>query len=324
MAKRALVALLLEAVIVAAAVLGYATSESATVAAAQAPTPAATLADAAPSPTASPTAEPTAPPTASPTPAPTATLTPLPTASPTPDPMAISNYAPLPKCADGSKPALLRGYDDWSRVLVDKTFSLSKSYVPPDLVSVKRAGFSGSQRVRAVMIEDLKAMRTAADKAGAHLAIYSSYRSYTEQVWTFGHWVNELGPETAVMSSARAGHSEHQLGLAIDFREVNGPAPWAYRDWAKLTIGGEWLYKHAWEYGFVLSYPLGDSAQVCYGYEPWHYRYVGRDASAAIHASGETLRMWLWEHQPDQTPFLPPTPVPTPIWTFGPDSAVLP
>ena len=320
MAKRALFALLLEAVIVSVAVFGYSTNESASRRAAQEAT-AIAIADptSAPTPSATPTPTPTAAPTA--TPDPTATPTPLPTASPTPDPLAITNYAPLPKCADGNKPALLMSYSDWSRVLVDKTFTLPKSYVPPDLVSVRLAGFSGTNKVRKVMIDDLRAMRTAALKAGARLDIFSSYRSYSEQVWTFGHWVNQLGPEAAVMSSARAGHSEHQLGLAIDFREVNGPKPWEYRDWARMTVGGQWLAKYGWQYGFVMSYPLGKADQVCYGYEPWHYRYVGRDVAAAIHASGETTRLWFWEHQPDQTPLLPPTPAPTPIWTFGPNSA---
>jgi D-alanyl-D-alanine carboxypeptidase len=55
---------------------------------------------------------------------------------------------------------------------------------------------------------------------------------------------------------------------------------------------------HAWEYGFVMSYPAGKTKKTCYGYEPWHYRYVGRDEAAAIHASGLVLREWLWLKQP--------------------------
>ncbi len=45
----------------------------------------------------------------------------------------------------------------------------------------------------------------------------------------------------------------------------------------------------------MLSYPKGKAAETCYAYEPWHYRYVGRDVAAAIHASGETPRRYLWE-----------------------------
>ena len=95
--------------------------------------------------------------------------------------------------------------------------------------------------------------------------------------------------------SARPGHSEHQLGTALDFRSADDPTPpWQLDDFADTAAGG-WLHDHAWEYGFVLSYPKGASAETCYAYEPWHYRYVGRDIAAAIHASGQTPRRYLWE-----------------------------
>ena len=51
---------------------------------------------------------------------------------------------------------------------------------------------------------------------------------------------------------------------------------------------------NAWKYGWVMSYPKGSKATSCYDYEPWHYRYVGRKEASAIHASGLTLREWLW------------------------------
>lgn len=44
-----------------------------------------------------------------------------------------------------------------------------------------------------------------------------------------------------------------------------------------------------------MSYPSGKEAQTCYVYEPWHYRYVGREVAAEVQASGLTLREWLWE-----------------------------
>jgi D-alanyl-D-alanine carboxypeptidase len=51
---------------------------------------------------------------------------------------------------------------------------------------------------------------------------------------------------------------------------------------------------NAWRYGFVMSYPKGASAKSCYDYEPWHYRYVGRDIGREVRLSGLTLREWLW------------------------------
>jgi hypothetical protein len=66
-----------------------------------------------------------------------------------------------------------------------------------------------------------------------------------------------------------------------------------------------------------MSYPKGKSPSVtCYGYEPWHYRYVGRAEAADIEASGLTTREWLWQRQPDQTP--PPSTPPTYPVTWPP------
>jgi D-alanyl-D-alanine carboxypeptidase len=57
------------------------------------------------------------------------------------------------------------------------------------------------------------------------------------------------------------------------------------------------MAENAWRYGFVTSYPRGSFAQTCYDYEPWHYRYVGRDLAAAIRAGGLTPREYLWRIQ---------------------------
>ena len=53
---------------------------------------------------------------------------------------------------------------------------------------------------------------------------------------------------------------------------------------------------HAWEYGWVMSYPKGKSDVSCYDYEPWHYRYYGRALAAKIHDSGKVPREYLWAH----------------------------
>ena len=62
------------------------------------------------------------------------------------------------------------------------------------------------------------------------------------------------GYATALKESARAGHSEHQLGTTVDFRAYGGSAPWNYSDWG-TTKAGAWLKANAWKYGFVMSYP---------------------------------------------------------------------
>jgi D-alanyl-D-alanine carboxypeptidase len=217
---------------------------------------------------------------------------------PTPDALATASPRPLPDCGYEDVPAWLGGPDDWALTLVDTVYALPDSYEPPDLVNASQAGFATGFDVRALLIPDLTAMAAAAADAGAPLGIASGYRSYWTQYSTFNYWVYGEGYDTAILDSARPGHSEHQLGLAIDFMDLYGQAPWLYADFATESAAGIWLAAHAAQYGFVMSYPAGRQAVTCYTYEPWHYRYVGRQAARAILASGLTLREWLWQRQP--------------------------
>jgi D-alanyl-D-alanine carboxypeptidase len=183
--------------------------------------------------------------------------------------------------------------------LVDTTYELPKTYYPPDLVSTSTAGLN-SGSVRSIIIPELKDMATAAKEAGNPLAVQSAFRSYATQVSTFNYWVSASGYQAALLASARPGHSEHQLGTAIDFRGVNDSAPWNYSDWGR-TKTGAWMAANAWKYGFIMSYPAGRSpSKTCYEYEPWHFRYVGREEAAAIHSLGLSTREWLWQQQPNQ------------------------
>ena len=253
----------------------------------------------------------------SPPPVAEATASPTPLPEPSPSPTATERYPittleAVPPCAVRDVPTAKPYYSDWASTIVDSTYSVGADYAPPDLVGADEAGLSSYFQVRSIMIPDLQALADAAWAAGAPLAIDSAYRSYDTQVWTFWYWVSELGYETAIQSSARPGHSEHQLGLAIDFKASGGPDPWDYYNFATDSPTGQWLAANAWKYGFLMSYPLGKSAKTCYGFEPWHYRYVGVDEAAAIHASGLTTREWMWQHQP--TPEPPgPRPWPSPV-----------
>jgi zinc D-Ala-D-Ala carboxypeptidase len=201
---------------------------------------------------------------------------------------------PLPACDHLDLPTARGASADWATTLLDTLFQLPSGYAPPDLVNTATAGLGAGHVIRSIAVDDLSAMVAAASADGAHLAIQSAYRSFAGQVVTFNSWVRRVGTKAALQTSARPGHSEHQLGTTIDFRSVNGPAPWSFADWAATTEGA-WLAANAWRFGWVMSYPRGAIGVSCYRYEPWHYRYVGRDAAAAIHADGVTLREWLWD-----------------------------
>jgi D-alanyl-D-alanine carboxypeptidase len=201
-------------------------------------------------------------------------------------------------CTDRDLPAPATA--DEVLTLLDRSYALPASYVPPDLVPAGEAGIgasSGTKLVRAPMIEDLAALYAASLDAGLSLIVESGYRSYANQAATFDSWASRLGHAEALRRSARPGHSEHQLGTAID---VTSPG-WAGRfgDWGRETAEGTWLSAHAWEFGFVLSYPAGSEAETCFSYEPWHYRWIGRAAAAEHRASGLRLRTFLAGHAGD-------------------------
>ena len=214
----------------------------------------------------------------------------------------VTNGEPLPACAYGRVTTPLISQTHWSLTLVDTTYALPAGWAPTGLVPTVGVGGNSRELVRSIMIPDLRRMTAAATAAKAPVAILSAYRDYRTQVYTFGHWQNVEGFKAALTSSARPGHSEHQLGLAIDFESRGGPQPWTWKDWATQTAAGVWLASNAWKYGFVMSYPRGKSAVTCYIYEPWHYRYVGVAEAAAIQASGLTPRQWMWMHQPNPEP----------------------
>ncbi|MCK9485674.1 MAG: M15 family metallopeptidase [Dehalococcoidia bacterium] len=206
-----------------------------------------------------------------------------PTATPTeapPEPTPTSTVTPEPEV----------GFNPDLHLLVDKDRALPDGFVPPDLEPIPASWhipeFGGLQ-LRAPVIEALAPMRAAAASDGVDLLIRSAYRSYDEQVVTFQYWVDTLGEEQARRESAVPGHSEHQLGTTMDFAAPDNG--WALVESFADTAPGLWLADHAHEYGFALSYPRDGEAITGYIYEPWHYRYIGVEASMPWRESGLTL-----------------------------------
>ncbi len=212
----------------------------------------------------------------------------------TPSPSVNPTPIPPPSCAYGNRLAAFRGYDEWQVTLVDTRYRIPKVYVPPGLKPISKAGFKGSLLVRGELIDDLAALREAAAKHGTPIDVVAAYRSYEGQESLFKRRVGELGRQAALAKTARPGHSEHQLGTAVDFKSAGQRD--VTESWDR-TPTGEWATENAWRFGFVQSYPRGLEDATCYGNEPWHYRYFGRTLAEQIHRSGLTVREFLWNEQ---------------------------
>ena len=213
-----------------------------------------------------------------------------------PGPSPSPGFALAPACAYGNRPAERALPDDWASTLVDTEFRLPSTYVPPHLVSVAKAGFVGKStlRIRALVIANLGALREAAAAAGHPIDLVAAYRSYVQQASLFERRKAHLGLRAARRKTAQPGHSEHQLGTAVDLKTFGQPDVDAGWD---STPTGRWIFENAYRFGFVQSYPQGKTGVTCYAHEPWHYRYLGRDVAEAVHASGLTLREFLWNQQ---------------------------
>lgn len=213
-----------------------------------------------------------------------------------------------------SEPTAYARPEDWFRTLLDPTYAVPEQYAPPDLVPASEAGYSADFRVRAIVVDDLARMRNAILEAGVpEVALLAAYRSVADQQVLYESRVAELGAGAAAEGTARAGHSEHHLGTTIDVRPIGQTD---VDESFGATPTGRWLADHSWRFGFVLSYPDGAEDVSCYKYEPWHLRYVGVELAGRVHASGLTLREYLWHWQvsgtePGASPSSPPPPAPS-------------
>lgn len=123
------------------------------------------------------------------------------------------------------------------------------------------------------------------DRAGLGFKIASAFRSYGYQRDVHAGLVAARGQDAADRVSARAGHSEHQTGLAVDL--VTPASPRCDFDACFAgTPGGRWLAEHAWRYGFVVRYQPGTAGITGYSPEPWHLRYVGRGLALELRRTG--------------------------------------
>ncbi len=144
-----------------------------------------------------------------------------------------------------------------------------------------------------------------AREAGHGLWVRSGFRSYATQRVTFIMWIqqalatghsHEQALRKVTESSARAGHSEHQLGTTVDlvFRKPSGAI---YTGWDATTFAESpamrWLEANAHRFGVVLTYGKDKTHVTQYKHEPWHYRFVGVEAAGWMKRCGLSTEEYL-------------------------------
>ena len=182
---------------------------------------------------------------------------------------------------------------EWNLLLVNPWNPIPENY-EPELTYLRNG-----QAVDSRCYPELQQMMDDCRAAGFDPLICASYRTKDKQEALFedkeARLIREGCPENEVEAEAAKvvaypGTSEHQLGLALDIVDVSYQQLDTEQE---NTPVQQWLMKNSWKYGFVLRYPADKSDITGIIYEPWHYRYVGKEAAAEIYENKLCLEEYL-------------------------------
>ncbi len=164
-----------------------------------------------------------------------------------------------------------------------KVYFLSENYVPAKLTDIP-VDYLSDPTKPAQFLENaypfFLSMLQNANASRVPLFVVSAYRSFDYQKTLKSDYKVIYGAGTANQFSADQGYSEHQLGTAVDFGTTNVGADLKFEKSAAF----KWLSDNAYKYGFVISYPKSNTY---YEYEPWHWRFVGRQLAQDLHDQGK-------------------------------------
>jgi zinc D-Ala-D-Ala carboxypeptidase len=165
-----------------------------------------------------------------------------------------------------------------------KVYFLNEHYVPKSLSYINDEYLSNKDKplqIHSSIKEYLEEMIADAQDDGVSLKVLSAYRSFTEQTSIKSNYKVIYG-SGANAFSADQGYSEHQLGTTVDLTSdtMNSTLGISF----DTTEEFKWLADNAYKYGFVMSYPKNNSY---YQYEPWHWRFVGKDLAEKLQDEGK-------------------------------------
>lgn len=185
-------------------------------------------------------------------------------------------------------------------VLINKQNGVTADAAPQDLVAVKHARKEIELRKSAEMALEAMFLELQAEGISG-VFVTSAYRSYAYQEWLFNRYIEREMAEDPALSredarekvlrySAAPGTSEHQSGLSVDLM-CDGMTE-LDETFASYAVF-DWLSENAWKFGFVLRFPEDKTELTGYDYEPWHYRFVGREAAYEMMSLGICLEEYL-------------------------------
>lgn len=202
----------------------------------------------------------------------------------------------VPEILAGGRIATLADEDErWYLKLVNHNHPLAPDFLV-ELAELPGGHFV-DHRIQASVLEMLESARNQ----GMDLIIVSSFRSYEDQVYIFNNmmhmWIGGgYSPLEAFLATqsiiAVPGHSEHQLGLALDIVSAHHQV---LDESQSQTPEGQWLRENSWRYGFVVRYLEDKTHLTGIFYEPWHFRYVGREAAQVMWENNLVLEEFLLE-----------------------------
>lgn len=175
--------------------------------------------------------------------------------------------------------------------LVNRQYMVTDAYEPAELREAQVPGQVRQMRPEAAAA--LEEMYSACkEETGATLISVSGYRSYTKQSRLYAAKLKRVNNNVAKAQEyvAPPGASEHHLGLAMDIGQQSKAALSAkFAD----TPGGIWAKENCWRFGFILRYGEEWESVTGYKYEPWHFRYVGKELAKEIHDANVPFETWL-------------------------------
>ena len=196
----------------------------------------------------------------------------------------------LPQSADGNPVTVSPDGDNWELTLINLQYRLPEDYKPTLQAAVEGSSVQLDARVAPFYAE----MYAAAKADGCTLTPYSGYRTFARQQENFdrkvAYYVSQGLSEAEATAQTQtrilpAGASEHNMVFAMDI--VSASADFI------STKEFSWLTAHAHEYGFILRYPENKTEITGVMYEPWHWRFVGKEAAAEMQKSGQCLEEYL-------------------------------